>query len=473
MCFDPDWKGVAAGAAAWLHGARGEAPARKAIAEDWRRRHFTIMDSSCPPLPDVVVEEDAEEDGDQGHGACLAAGVCLGSARGRKIASVHRALLAVLKAAFPRGHTRSSTLVGGFVVGQLTSRPGRRKRSPDIDDASRFKGRVVYLHIGLMYLSPFRPTFAVMEALEDAAADDPVGLDHVFLKATGEFLRGHVVCSQMDFAEDWFLQLYLLESNARPIARMIPGTLGARKHDIEAVRLWPRHGGGRPGDGGHDGSSGDDDEGMEEEEEEEEEEGSEDGELDDELLELMDSVHDMEANAAGDLGDHDSEPPPAEPPAPLEGAPPLGEPAVAAAAPPPLDPSPQAGPAPAPGAPRARGNATATLRVPGGLISYYSHDGRFTAVCENPDHGDACVVTRYSTARSRCKGRPCGFLYGWLSGAPNVESKLLHRAYIPEVENDHAFRCACRHNLIALPSGPALVAHERAAAGDEPEPVRV
>ena len=76
-------------------------------------------------------EEEADASGG-GDGTCVGMGVCLCCARGAKVKIVYNAFLKALKAAFPVGPLRSSTLAAGFVVGQLTRRPTFPARPLDL-----------------------------------------------------------------------------------------------------------------------------------------------------------------------------------------------------------------------------------------------------------------------------------------------------------------------------------------------------
>jgi len=126
-----------------------------------------------------------------------------------------------------------------------------------------------------------------------------------------------------------------------------------------------------------------------------------------------------------------------------------------------------------------RGTADIALRVTGGVIRYYENKKAFTATCGNADH-NRCVVTRTAQAAANAsstninvsaKGRPLGYLVAWLSMSDGCVDKAQHWS----VDNapDHAHRTASRTELETNPSAAAaaLLAKERAQrAGEGPEP---
>ena len=125
-----------------------------------------------------------------------------------------------------------------------------------------------------------------------------------------------------------------------------------------------------------------------------------------------------------------------------------------------------------------RGSADVALKVPGGVIRYYANKNAFTATCSNPNH-ERCVLTRtalpaanvLSTNPNVCaKGRPLGYMMSWLAMSESTADKAAH--WSPARSPDFATRAAARARLADLPRGASLLAHERdLRAGEGPEPI--
>lgn len=88
-------------------------------------------------------------------------------------------------------------------------------------------------------------------------------------------------------------------------------------------------------------------------------------------------------------------------------------------------------PPPAAAAARPRKNATVTVEMPGGSVSFYESKQAFQAVCEHRGHG-RCVATRTRNSRGLTSdgfpmgGRPVGFLAAWLQRGEHCLTKAAH-----------------------------------------------
>lgn len=130
-------------------------------------------------------------------------------------------------------------------------------------------------------------------------------------------------------------------------------------------------------------------------------------------------------------------------------------------------------PLPAPAA-RAGGRvdptnrATAILEVPGGLISYYAHTNRFTAVCKNPLHGipGECTLSRLATRRAHMRGRPVAFMAEFLARADASESKVDHWSCL-DIIQDPDILTRRREAIVASPEGLNILSYERQLAPGE------
>lgn len=109
-----------------------------------------------------------------------------------------------------------------------------------------------------------------------------------------------------------------------------------------------------------------------------------------------------------------------------------------------------------------------------GKITYYSHDGRFEAICRVHQEElckSRCRLTRTSVAsdRRRDQGRPLGLMMAWLEdnqARPDGRNSHVMPLF---VKTAYSFqrRKAYRAFLRTLSNGPALLACERAQRDDE------
>ena len=104
----------------------------------------------------------------------------------------------------------------------------------------------IFLHVGMQYGSPFRPTFALMKREDPAASDEDVAPQHLLLRATGEFAVAFSIAEGMNQKDSWSVQLYEVEDSLRPVATMTPGLVSVIKIDVGEISLWPRAPGRRP-----------------------------------------------------------------------------------------------------------------------------------------------------------------------------------------------------------------------------------
>jgi hypothetical protein len=278
--------------------------------------------------------------------------------------------------------------------------------------------------------------------------------------------------------------VYELENTVRPIASMIPGAVSCKKVSCANALIWSpprmRAAGGGADDDLHDD---DDDDGGVESDDVAPSEASDDAiarvaaplsevaalaeayvEALDDGADVGDELRDVLADGAA-LGEVGA--------AAEQEAAPYEDPCDAADAlmrdlePEPAAASSVAEPPPPPrpiGARRAR--ASAEVALEGGVMNFYLHDGRFTATCENPFHGQ-CVLTRHIGTRSHCKGRPVGLMAAWLSAGPMCESKKEHWDLLQDLSDDRAWRSSARDRVLAAPGGRQMAQFEAGnASGD-------
>jgi hypothetical protein len=390
---------------------------------------------------------------------CLTFGVCVCSVVGRVLLRLRQSFVKAFKTRFPHnGPERKRLAQAGFVVCHVFSKVG--------DSIMQ-----MWWHIGLLYLSPLRPTYLtlfeiVREPPDDTSNHPPrvvlsVREDGALTFDATEALIEFKALQLLDFGRAWEVQYYMLEDSSRPIPVMDAGRVTALVDTCGPLRFWGRK------DADEDVDEAPDDvaphvplyldETDEEDEEEHEGDAHHDDELDiDEIL-----VHGTDDEAGG------SEMPVAfdEPPTDDLHEPPAVEPAEA----PPYAPPPPDALVLIDGlvdhdeiivhdvaVGRARGHADITWSLFGGTMNYYIHDQRFTAVCGNPLHGH-CVLTRHARARAHMKGRPVTMLYGFLSVAEMCDTKEEHWSFISALADDLDERIAIRILVADIPIGRRLL----------------
>jgi hypothetical protein len=465
--FFPDITKATSDVTSWAHAHSGGLSLRSALAEDWARRHFTLLERECPTLqqPAMAPRKDKPPD-------CLSAGICLCNARGQKTQQMYDAFIVELKKAFPRNSTRH-LLNDGFAVCQLCRSRADRDLDTGCEPHPHFSEKdTLYLHVGLQYGSPFRPTFSLLLDDQPAACGLGEHPEYVLIDSTHEYMTAYRAMAMLNQSDSWTLQFYELENTMRPIAEMVPGRLGATRRNTEPVTLWPRKrrrvavGPGAP-DNDHHGNADDDSAGEGEEQEEiaSEAEGVADEDDDEGMIDALALLDEAAAVAEGPPNDADVADDGVAGPIVGDAFAADGDQGGLPAAPAAVGGEGVAGPAPGQHAPAApvprgvRGRALVQVEAPGGTLAFYDKDGRFTAVCANAMHGK-CVATRNNTKRSHMRGRPCGFLTAWLACAPFADTKEEHWAAIATVEADLEGRRASREALLALEGGQALVANE-------------
>lgn len=240
-------------------------------------------------------------------------------------------------------------------------------------------------------------------------------------EAAGEYQTGFDFVKPFATAKNVKARFYVLERTERRLGRMDPSTvpiLALPGAPVEIVVKEPRRRregaageGPAPGDAIDDGDAaeaGGDGAGSDAEPADEPDDpaGGDGFDLEGGLLAVAEELAEFVEGG----GFHDP---------PDDGGEAVGEAGVEAAAdedePPPLPPPP---PAPAAEPRRARGAATATVRLPGGTISYYAGYNRFQATCSQGGHGyNACKLTSVGggDGKPRDTGRPIGMLAAWLS----------------------------------------------------------
>ena len=455
-------------------------PLAAAMEQDWQLNSELLKESDCEAIPAAALAMSAADQ------SCYKAGMCVCAGKGKSIQDRVNSLLAHMRRLFPRASYQRAMGVSGHVVVRLVGKGGVLDDDGEVDLlASLDASASVYWHIGLLYLSPFRPTFMKVNIVEGVNETEPTP-ERMYIESANEFATVHQAlahyadCSEID-AEFW-----VLEECSRPIPgpfRLRPVPM-VRMRDMEAsVSVWPRRRrdggkkfekkagaaaeeGGGEGRGEEcdddDGRGGDGDEGAGSESDDEEP-LAEVGLAADMLL----AMYEGRALVAMEL------PPPLPPPL---GEPPLPEarPVVVGGA------SSSSGAAPPPAPMRAaaadiqRGQTSKALAVvyfPGGSTIAFYKSGTFLASCKCKNHG-RCTKTRQGRGASgkgpTMSGRPLGFLAAWLLVGYECEDRAQH--YSPEsIYISFDTRSDARAQLRRMPGADALLECE-GGSPDDPEP---
>jgi hypothetical protein len=181
---------------------------RMALGKDFHKKHNVFYHAREEPIPRPRKDYKLKP-------SCLDAGVCMCGAVGDAVWRVSTRMLSFIK-----HHTSSpqakSLLVGGDLVIQVVGNhvvAGNAEVPPD----PHFNE---FLHISLMCLSPFRPTFRVMDA-----GESDVELGVLLLRSTDCFLTSMQALSQfvnIALDADVSFCLYVLHDTSRPIVSIDP-----------------------------------------------------------------------------------------------------------------------------------------------------------------------------------------------------------------------------------------------------------
>ena len=487
------------------------------LSDDWSHKNRLI--SQAPTQPVAAAQPRQKQ-------SCLTRGFCTCTWAGKQTFRLYSAFLQHLKAQFSRRDMHSKhTLLDGFVIVRLTG----QQEQPDEDESwqqalgdllgeevhrvteERLCRGQLWLHVGLQYLKPYRPTLQVL----DFVRMEPRG--RVVLRQTGRFQQALDTIAKLSLKSSWEMEFFKMLSFKRPLALFEPDLCLVEAQTEDPVRLWPlerKRRGRRARSVRADNVSGDlealsqagveaapptPEAGLGEQdaasegsevsdatnlavssEEESNPEEAEETEFD-ELLDMLFAVEAEPAHADDEM----QQPEPVRIPSPA----PSSAQDESGGEQPPVEPRATAGPEqgdsgsstpPAPDAappaepPRgaeadaadvipdvavararavaARSAAELVLEIDGGVLSYY-RQGIFTATCSNPLH-HRCVLTRTARAgRAPAQGRPLGLLASWLAMGTAVESKEEHwdKTTWPSFEDRRAAREALAQQDDAWP----------------------
>jgi hypothetical protein len=445
------------------HGARD---LKKSLQEDWVRRHLPHLHAECN-VPVVPGLEPASGIGpDHNASPCsVTGGICLCGLAGQALVRFRNSFVAAFKAEFSPAE-RTQLGKQGFIAAHLLGTNVDDKSQPD---DSR------WLHIGMLYLTPFRPTFVPLIEVSRESVIDPCHPDRAVLEVapSRRAQLQYQAFGKLPLRFSWQVQFYVLEDSDRPIAVFNAGRACVIRRRRPATTFWRK-------------ASGDDDLGGHHVEPVDEVPWGLDFELEDEEDDVvfdgsMEGAEEVDSIIEGlfeplDVASEDSDPPLVHPgaagsvqlsvqPEPSNIPPVGGDLDHAVGAPLVLGPAGAVAPV-VPHGPQ--GVANAVVREYGGTLSFYRKGLRFTAVCGNPLHGK-CVLTRHATRFAQLRGRPVAFMFAWL-GMSSADTKEGHWDCIPEIMHDLPLRIDSRALLSARPDGRAMLECQRELTAGEIDP---
>ena len=393
---------------------------------------------------------------------CWQIGVCVCSEQGQQLYRLKQRFINVIKAQFPAsGEHRHSLLKASRVFILL--------RGCVVEEASKESPQFtieLLLHVGIQYLTPFRPTF------REVVASGDVNAAAVPIIGTNNYSTIWPTLEKLSLDLAWFARFYMIRETAMPsgsfqpakatILPLLPGDVGKQ--------FWPPTRSTRRGKAAPDLDSDPDDkcdnDGVQAESEDE---------LDD-LLGSLDAM--MKANDAadddGDGGQGKDDQDSAAAASDANAGPNDSEDGSSSSS----SSSSSSDSSSSSHNRTLRGSADIAVSVPGGVLRFYANKNAFVATCSNPAHGKcektrqstlAAKVTGNSSANVLAKGRPLGYLTAWLAMGHHAVDKEQH--WDPEHAPSHPTRAAARAALAAVPRGDLLLAKERAprpGEGSEP-----
>lgn len=155
-------------AVAWARWSKASALSG-CLAQSWDEMHRTVMEDQCGPC-----NADCPPPSE-----CLLAGMCVCSGDGKELKKLRSLFLRAMKTTFPPTTPQRSMLLGGGIVVRMTS----SSRDPlGTEGGEQVTGNAdLWLHIGMMYLTPYRPTLLQLEEVPRPEIAPP-SLGSIYLK---------------------------------------------------------------------------------------------------------------------------------------------------------------------------------------------------------------------------------------------------------------------------------------------------
>ena len=223
VVFNPGREGEKVASWAWKHAQTCNL--RSTLSNDWDRQQQSKQHDAQAALPeDLPVPTLCSQ-----HGLCLCTGI------GRQVFALRNAFLKAQKACLQRADvTRKGLLMDGFVVAQLIKGPsvetkpksswgsrigqvpGHGLEAGAMQTREQFQTDVVWVHIGLQYLKPYRPTFQVLEVHQELPAQ------RTQLQQTGFFCTDTELFYHIPLDHQWSVHFHTMVSTVAPLGSLEP-----------------------------------------------------------------------------------------------------------------------------------------------------------------------------------------------------------------------------------------------------------
>ena len=191
-----------------------------ALSLDWVRRTQTISQSGLEPIPDRP-KEDKKSD------KCRIAGHCLCSGEGRDLLRFANEFLYAMKPHFKIQTPGRKLLQDGLIVVALDFAPvpaGGRAAARELplpDFLLPVGSGRLWLHIGLHYFKPYRPTFQVLHS----SAAEPSVPGSIALRAQGGFKTMYAVFAEVDHKSLCSMAFFRLWESDQPLGQFVPAEM--------------------------------------------------------------------------------------------------------------------------------------------------------------------------------------------------------------------------------------------------------
>lgn len=138
-----------ADAVSWAYQSK-QANASSCMKEYWAKAHTLLGGQQSAPATDKTDPPTM----------CQLAGRCICSGVGKDLRALRDAVLRSMKRTFPAGSSERKRLLEGFVVLRLSCVAiGNDPHDPGCTGVAKD----IFLHVGMMYLSPYRPTYLCLD----------------------------------------------------------------------------------------------------------------------------------------------------------------------------------------------------------------------------------------------------------------------------------------------------------------------
>eukprot|EP00971_Amphidinium_carterae_P036827 724125-Amphidinium_carterae.1 len=216
----------------WANGS-GQTNLVSSLQSEWEEIHGIVKEGAACPASGKYDEQ-------QERSFCQREGFCMCTGANKRIWRMRNTISYELKQHFGSGKKGNTMDVGNVVV-QFRSKA-------DLGEPLQ-TNRIAWMHLGLIYFKPFRPTWHVLYPCEPPAGEvcpaDSVYLELCFLATETAPEASNVyhtdcglVHSILSPDSEWEMLFWQLEDSLRPIPAMTPGILCA-KQSSQPKHLWP------------------------------------------------------------------------------------------------------------------------------------------------------------------------------------------------------------------------------------------